>query len=53
MLLLHSSEGVTIFELNRRSGRKEVFFYAALFFLSSCGTKIETKTPVYETTEET
>ena len=50
----YSGEGLTIFEVNRRSGRKEVFFYAALFFfLSSCGVKIETKTAVYETTEET
>jgi len=49
----YSGEGVTIFELNRGSGRKEVFIYAGLSFLSSCGMKTETKTAVYETSEET
>ena len=28
----YSCEGLMIFEVNRRSGRKEVFVYAALFF---------------------
>ena len=33
-------------------GRKYSFMQLS-FFLSSCGVKIETKTAVYETTEET